>query len=197
MMPADLLEEAQCNVNFACVDQLSPILAEGFVWSWDKGANERGTTDQRFYAFALALADPHLLLQINPSCAAVRPCSPTAGGPPSIATRPRCARPAGTQPPALSCSGASQGLLYGARTHSPHARTHALTARTHAAPTRRLGGMPTRRVPRASTLRCRSTATRTRSSPPCFEPAARRPPLSGSTASLDPEVQIFFNFTTQ
>lgn len=36
MMPADLLEEAQCNVNFACVDQLSPILAEGFVWSWDK-----------------------------------------------------------------------------------------------------------------------------------------------------------------
>jgi hypothetical protein len=126
-MPADLLEEAQCNVNFACVDQLSPILAEGFVWSWDKGANERGTTDQRFYAFALALADPHLLLQINPSCAAaVRPCSPTAGGPPSIAKRPRCARPAGTQPPALSCSGASHGLLYGAHTHSPHA----LTART-------------------------------------------------------------------
>ena len=41
MMPADLLEEAQCNVNFACVDQLSPILAEGFVWSWDKSTNER------------------------------------------------------------------------------------------------------------------------------------------------------------
>jgi hypothetical protein len=129
MMPADLLEEAQCNVNFACVDQLSPILAEGFVWSWDKGANERGTADQRFYGFALALADPHLLLQINPSCAAaVRPCSPTAGGPPSIAKRPRCARPAGTQPPALSCSGASQGLLCGARMHALTARTH----RTHA-----------------------------------------------------------------
>jgi hypothetical protein len=36
MLPEDLLQEARCNVNFACVDQASPILVEGFVWSWDK-----------------------------------------------------------------------------------------------------------------------------------------------------------------
>ena len=120
MMPADLLEEAQCNVNFACVDQLSPILAEGFVWSWDKGTHERVATDLRGSVrwLGLWLTHAHPLLQVNPSCAAdVRPCSPTAGGPPSIATRPPCARPAGTQPTALSRSGAS----FLPKAHAPHA----------------------------------------------------------------------------
>jgi len=37
MMPENIQQNEHCAVNIASVDQLSPILAEGFVWSWDKG----------------------------------------------------------------------------------------------------------------------------------------------------------------
>jgi len=34
-VPSNLLSMAECNVNFPCVDQGSPLLVQGAIWTWD------------------------------------------------------------------------------------------------------------------------------------------------------------------